>query len=71
MAITRRIRNAKINLDQQPLLQYMEVNMCNTLVEKYKPIGRYQEDVKLVNVKCGNTWIDGSDVLCDQCESEG
>jgi|TARA_E500000318_G_C3540902_1_gene204600 hypothetical protein len=45
--------------------------MCNTLVEKYKPIGRYQEDVKIVNVKCGNTWIDGSDVLCDQCESEG
>ena len=44
--------------------------MCNTLVEKYKPIGRYQEDVKIVNVKCGNTWIDGSDVLCDQCESE-
>ena len=29
--------------------------MCNTLVEKYKPIGRYQEDVKIVN----------------QCESEG
>lgn len=45
--------------------------ICTNQVEKYKPIGRYLEDVKIVNVNCGNTWIDGSDVLCEQCESDG